>query len=248
MAGRTFAFGDIHGGLSHLERLWAKLPAFDAGDTLVFLGDYVDRGPDSKGVVESVMSLPGRTPAKVVCLLGNHEDAWLRVRKAGWPEFVLPEGNGCWASLRSFAGRPAEGEKPSRADFEALYSGSFFPEEVAAWMSRLPRWHEDEHAIYVHAGLPEAGGRFLHPSQAPSPDLLLWRRSEKFFREYSGKRVVCGHTATRNLPRELSSYTPEDPSDLWFRGDVAALDTKCGKPDGFLTALELPSLLVYDSR
>ena len=50
MAGRTFAIGDIHGDREHLVRLLAALPTLDAGDSLVFLGDYVDRGPDSAGV------------------------------------------------------------------------------------------------------------------------------------------------------------------------------------------------------
>ena len=77
--------------------------------------------------------------------------------------------------------------------------------------------------------------------------VLLWSRSEKFFSEYAGKRVVCGHTATEELP-ELSTYTPEDPTDLWYRGDVVAIDTRCGKEGGFLTALELPALRVYESR
>lgn len=63
-----------------------------------------------------------------------------------------------------------------------------------------------------------------------------------------GKRVICGHTATEDLPVELSTYTPEDPTDLWYRGAVVAIDTRCGKEGGFLTALELPALKVYESR
>ena len=54
MAGRTFAIGDIHGDLEHLEALFGILPALDAGDTIVFIGDFVDRGPDSAGVVRFV--------------------------------------------------------------------------------------------------------------------------------------------------------------------------------------------------
>ena len=79
MSARTVAIGDIHGDLVHLLALWDALPALDGDDTLVFLGDYVDRGPDSAGVVRWIRDvLPMLTDARVVCLRGNHEDAWVR--------------------------------------------------------------------------------------------------------------------------------------------------------------------------
>lgn len=247
MAGRTIAIGDIHGDLSHLEKLWAKLPPLDADDTLVFLGDYVDRGPDSRGVVEFMRALPLRTPAKLVLLRGNHEDGWIRVAEQGFAEFILPEGNGCWACARSFLGRPAD-SKPEAADLEIMLKASFFPPGVVDWMRAMPWWYEDEHAIYVHAGLPEKDGVFQHPSEVKNRLVLLWLRSKEFFENYRGKRVICGHTATEDLPQGLSQYTPDDPADLWFSQHVVAIDTKCGKRDGFLTALELPALHVYESR
>ncbi len=247
MAGRTLVVGDVHGDLGHLNLLLGRLPALDAGDTLVFLGDYLDRGPDSKGVIERLMALHDELPAKLVFLRGNHEDGWLRAMNGGFPEFLLPQPNGCWACVRSYRGRPLPETTPDKEDLEALFSASFFPEAVSQWLSGLPHFYEDEHAIYVHAGLPHKDGSFLHPSQAEDRMVLLWSRSEKFFSEYAGKRVVCGHTATEELP-ELSTYTPEDPTDLWYRGDVVAIDTRCGKEGGFLTALELPALRVYESR
>ena len=73
--GRTFAIGDIHGEATHLERLLERLPPLHADDTLVFLGDYMDRGPESARVFDIVWALPQKVPAKVVTLLGNHEEA-----------------------------------------------------------------------------------------------------------------------------------------------------------------------------
>ncbi len=98
--GRTIAIGDIHGDLAALEKLFSRLPQLDGDDTLVFVGDYVDRGPSSAEVIQFVRDLERRGPAKVVALRGNHEDAWLRVIERGWPEFVLPPGNGCLAAMR----------------------------------------------------------------------------------------------------------------------------------------------------
>lgn len=249
MAGRTFAIGDIHGELGHLHALIKKLPALDADDTLVFLGDYVDRGPDSAKVVAEVRTLSEKLRAKVVCLRGNHEDSWLRVIDTGWDEFVFPPRNGCLATMRSFVGGapPREAEMPAAEEAEALFGGSFFPEEVVAWMRALPYFYEDQHAIYVHAGLPVGPDGYLHPSQVPDPLVLLWLRTSSFFTDYRGKPVVVGHTVTGDLPQELSHHTPDDPTDLFAGEAVFGIDTGCGN-GGFLSALELPTRSVYESR
>jgi serine/threonine protein phosphatase 1 len=249
MAGRTFAIGDIHGEIDQLLTLLHKLPALDSQDTIVFLGDYLDRGPASAEVVAGLRGLSEKLHAQVVCLRGNHEDAWLRVLDRGWDEFVFPPRNGCLATLRSYTGGtpPGEAEMPAQHEAEALFSGSFFPADVVAWLQALPYYHEDQHAIYVHAGLPEGPSGFLHPSQVPDPIVLLWLRTRSFFTDYRGKPVVVGHTVTEDLPQELSQYTPEDPSDLFAGEAVFGLDTGCGS-GGFLTALELPARRVYESR
>ena len=116
MANRTFAFGDIHGDLEALKRILLRLPKLDEKDTIVFVGDYLDRGPQSAQVIEYIRNqLPKATQAKVVPLRGNHEDGWLRVATGGWPEFVIPAQNGCLATLRSFTGSLYfEGDLPTK--------------------------------------------------------------------------------------------------------------------------------------
>jgi serine/threonine protein phosphatase 1 len=250
MARRTFAIGDIHGDTAQLFKLLSFFPKLTAEDTLVFMGDYVDRGPESAQAVEFIRQLPHETPATVVALRGNHEDAWLRViDHGGWDEFVLPPGNGCLAAYRSFVGGPIpdEDECPKPEEQPLLQTGGFFPPDVVEWFRALPYWYEDEHAIYVHAGLPRGPSGFLHPSEVVDPLYMLWCRDEDFFRNYGGKLVVFGHTRTEYLPPELSGYTPEDPTDLWAGEHVVGIDTGAGN-DGFLTALELPALNVYESR
>ena len=255
MAHRTFVFGDLHGDLAALRRALARMPRPDADDRLVFLGDYLDRGPDSRGVVAFVREvLPRHTEAQIVTLRGNHEDSWLRVVDGEWPDFVLPPGNGCLQCYQSYTGQAVSlvGAEPSDEVLAAMLRADFFPADVVAWMRALPCWFEDEHAIYVHAGLPEDGrGGYVHPRDAVAvPKLrraLLWLRDERFFRDYRGKTVVVGHTVTKTLPPELSDFTPEDPTDLWAGPAVFGLDTGAGKR-GFLTVLELPSGRVYESR
>lgn len=251
MAGHTYAIGDIHGELGHLMTLMSRLPRLDADDTLVFLGDYIDRGPNSREVVSYLRRLPRMVRAKVVTLRGNHEDAWLHVRKERWPTFVRPPAHGCYAAYCSFKCRP-QPETGACATMEEQHefeSGLFFPPEIVEWMEGLPYWYEDEHALYVHAGLPKApDGTFAHPRDLPHPPTaVLWLRDQDFFRNYRGKRVVFGHTRTEFLPAELSGYTPDDPKDLWSYENVVGIDTACGN-GGFLTAVQLPELLVYESR
>jgi serine/threonine protein phosphatase 1 len=250
MTTRTFAIGDIHGDLEQLLGLLNRIGPLGRTDKLVFLGDYVDRGPKSREVIEFVRFELPRTGAKVVCLRGNHEDAWLRVIDEGWDGFVLPPGNGCLAALRSFTGGPQPDltDQPTTdLEWEQLLTGSFYPDEIVDWMRSLPLWHEDDDAIYVHAGLPKANGRFLHPSEVENPAVMLWTRTMEFFKEYRGKTAIVGHTVTSLLPPELSCFNPENPENLWAGEQVIAIDTGCGK-GGFLTAIELPELFVWESR
>lgn len=249
VAGRTFAVGDIHGDLAALRLLFERLPELTADDTVVFLGDYIDRGPDSAGVVAWVREFQATSPARVIALRGNHEDAWIQVVDEGWPEFIFPRGNGCLESLRSFTGRPAptEDDVPTTAELEEMFAAKFLPPDVIAWMRELPFFYEDNHAIYVHAGIKRVGDGFPHPSEVEPQKALLWLRDRDFFENYRGKLVVFGHTTTRTLPNELSTHTPDDPTDLWAGPACIGLDTACGK-GGFLTAFELPANRVYETR
>lgn len=249
MAGRTFAIGDIHGDFSALERLLGGLPPLDTQDTLVFVGDYLDRGTQSAEVITALRQLPNRTPAKVVFLRGNHEDAWLRVIERGWPEFILPPGNGCLATLRSFQGKPPpqDDEGIATDEFEALFKGTFFPPDVVQWLNDLLLYYEDEYAIYVHAGLNKGPDGYEHPASTEKKMALMWCRDKDFVRDYRGKLVIFGHTPTKCLPQELSDYTPEDKEDVWVGPSVIGIDTRCGK-GGFLSCVELPSGQVYESK
>ncbi len=250
MAHRSFAIGDLHGDIGALRTLLSRLPSLDATDTIVFLGDYVDRGPDSAGVLDHLrFVLPSQTPARIVCLRGNHEDAWLQVlRQQGWAGFTQPRSNGCYQCAESFLRRwPV---LPGPDDMESMiHSGGFFPCWAAHWFASLPFWYEDDHAIYVHAGLPKVDERWQHPSDVEDRSKLVWERDHTFFTEYVGKKVVVGHTVTKTLPQDLSRYTVDDKEDLfWAGGSAYLVDTGAGKPGGFLTALELPRRQVYESR
>lgn len=252
MSGRTIAIGDIHGDLAALDRLLARLPELDAQDTLVFIGDYVDRGPDSKGVVERVREVQRRWRAKVVCLRGNHEDKWIHCYEKADPSFMLPAGNGCTRTYRSYAGGPplAPDESLDTSEYPRFFDvKSWMPADVLYWLEDLALWYEDDHAIYVHAGLDGEGDEWKHPRDGREKN-LLWMREPDFFAQYKGKRVIFGHTLVTELPTDHLGRIAkwfDDPGDVWIRDDLVGIDTGCGK-GGFLSAIELPRGKVYESR
>ena len=78
----TIAVGDIHGNLPALVDVLGQLRReVQRDDTVVFLGDYIDRGPDSKGCIDAILSFRNEIDAEVVTLMGNHEDWFLRTRR-----------------------------------------------------------------------------------------------------------------------------------------------------------------------
>src|SRR5262249_40133775 len=160
-------------------------------------GDYVDRGPDPKGVVEKIRSFSAETAARTVTLRGNHEDKWAQAYERPDLPYLLQVGNGCAQTFRSYTGGAplaAEESLPIPEIQGVIGVSSWMPADLHAWMAQLPLWSEDDHAIYVHAGLEhdEAGG-WKHPrDSAPKP--LLWMRERAFFCGYQGKRLCFGHT------------------------------------------------------
>jgi serine/threonine protein phosphatase 1 len=246
VAGRTFAIGDIHGDLPALDGLLERLPRLDREDTVVFLGDYVDRGPDARGVVARVRGFVAKSSAHVVTLRGNHEDKWIQSAEKPDLPFLLQWGNGCAATYRSFIGGPPLSLDDSLDIPEIkrmLEVSNWLPADVVNWFRTLPLYYEDEHAIYVHAGLERAGAGWKHPKDS-SPKPLLWMRDAPFFNKYRGKRVVFGHTPVGDLPVDRERDAPTD--EVWIERDLIGLDTACGR-GGPLSAVELPSKRVYQA-
>lgn len=170
---RVLAFGDIHGCRRELATLLEQV-APTGDDQLVFLGDYIDRGPDSAGVIDELLQLRERWPRSVF-LRGNHEQMLLDVLAGDNPAtFLFNGGDKTIASYR------ARGAWPP-------------PASHLAFFEQLPAIYATERFIFVHAGLrPDL------PLAEQHPDDLLWIRAEFLDSDYDwGKPIVFGHT-----PRE----------------------------------------------
>jgi serine/threonine protein phosphatase 1 len=191
---KTFVIGDIHGRREQLDALVEMLPRDESEDTLVFLGDLVDRGPDAPGVVERVVSLVEENPERVRCIRGNHEQMLLD---------FLDEGTGLWLTDATGGARtffqytktPLKIE--SIEDFENTRTRmrDSTPPKHLEFFRGLPLFYEDSYAIYVHAGL-----EMDKPPEETEERFLLWARDPRFFKHYTGKPCIFGHTPTIFLP------------------------------------------------
>ncbi len=170
---RIFAIGDIHGCLDKLVRLSQRISPRE-GDTLVFLGDYIDRGPDSAGVIEFLLKLKKSCPAELVFLKGNHEAMLLDYLGGRNQESYLYYGGS--ATVDSYAAR---------------YGSFHLPGKHEEFFRNLKGSYETERYVFVHAGLKPG-----IPISDQSDDEKLWIRWEFVNSEYDwGKRVIFGHTA-----------------------------------------------------
>ncbi len=174
---RIFAVGDIHGCLDQLQELIPLLDIDRDRDTLVLIGDYIDRGSDSKGVLDFIVELK-RELKHVVCLRGNHEEMFLDFMLGGKTGALFLE-NGGRETLSSYGLKPA---------LEGL--AVRLPEAHLQFLQALPLYFETEDFLFIHAGL-----RPGIPLARQDPFDLLWIRQEFYLSDTDfSKVVVFGHT------------------------------------------------------
>jgi len=169
----TYAIGDIHGCNRTFQALLRQISP-GRGDTLVLLGDLIDRGPDSKGVVDTVGHLE-KKGARVVCLRGNHEQMLLDARN-GPAEADRWFNNGGKAALKSFGAKWIE-------DIPNAYMNFF---------EAMPLWYETGGFLCVHGGID-----FSQNDPLDDPRSLLWLRQWYAGINYTwlGDRIILhGHT------------------------------------------------------
>jgi serine/threonine protein phosphatase 1 len=185
MTGRILAIGDVHGCNRRLRQLLDRVEIDPRTDALVFVGDYLDRGPDARGTIDTLLDIEATHP-NTVFLRGNHESMFLNYYSEGRDEALFLY-NGGMSTLDSYGLSLAEARR-----------GSGFPESHLHFLSALPLVHETEQYLFVHAGV-----RPGIPLAEQAPEDLLWIRHE--FIESSedfGRIVVFGHTP---LPEPLIS-------------------------------------------
>ena len=167
---RRYVIGDIHGCAKALRSMIEAIEP-QAGDELVFLGDYIDRGPNSRDVIEQLIELQSR--CRVVCLRGNHEIMLGGVLFSGLdPSLWI--GSGGKATIASYGG-----------DIQKM------PEHHRNFLKSLRRFYETKDTIFVHASYES------HlPMDRQDDSMLYWSHLSWLLPapHISGKRVFVGHT------------------------------------------------------
>jgi len=194
MSGDLYVIGDIHGCLTPLKRLLDHLEPDLHQDRLLFVGDYIDRGPDSRGVVDYILGLQARYPADhIICLKGNHEAMFLDFL-AGIDR-ALFLFNGGLGTLQNYWG-DGWNQQPELA----------LPLDHARFFQDLRPYYETEDYIFVHGGLKPGT-----PLEQQVEEDLLWIRGEFIASaEDFGRRVVFGHTPFKQpliLPNKIGVDT-----------------------------------------
>lgn len=219
MALLTFAIGDIHGCLDKLERLAAACEAHAGGRPAryVFLGDYIDRGPDSRGVVEWLMRRQQAQPAAVVCLRGNHEQMAIMAHADERAMALWLQNSGA-TTQRNYP------ETNGRIE-----------EAHLAWLAGLPFCHDDGLRFFVHAGID-----LSVPLKEQDGEVMLWMR-EPFLSDCDevdpGRFIVHGHTPLRTGLPDLRRHRLNLDTAAVLGGPLtaAAFDDSHAEPLGFLT-------------
>lgn len=240
----TIAIGDVHGNLAALNDILRQIrDEFVGGDTIVFLGDYMDRGPDTKGCVDAILGFRREARAEVVCLLGNHEDWFLRtLQDHGRHSWLL--GMEAFDTIRSYSVDAARTLRQAVSDAGAeLYLGhctlpyeAFFdcvPSEHIGFFEGLRLYYQGPDCVCTHAGLDPRIGCV----QEQRSEALIWGAGA-FPDEYRGRElVVYGHWNNATLNRD-GWPTPT------IVGRTIGVDTIS---HGVLTAVRLPDQRIFQS-
>ncbi|MGE0180236.1 MAG: metallophosphoesterase family protein [Sphingomonas sp.] len=195
---RVYAIGDIHGRSDLLEALLASIEADraqrPAADTLlIFLGDLVDRGPDSRGVVERLMTVRGG-PVPTRFLMGNHEEVFLRAVGGDVKALRFLIRIGGRATIMSYG---IGADEYASLDYEALAGRlrELVPQAHVDFLSSFEEWIEVGDYLFVHAGI-----RPGVDLDAQRPSDLRWIRDDFLdCRDDFGKLVVHGHSITDDV-------------------------------------------------
>jgi serine/threonine protein phosphatase 1 len=213
---KTYAIADLHGRFDLLEKAIELIESDSPdGGRFIVLGDFVDRGLQSKETVQRLITGPSSDKWEWVVLQGNHEDIMLQtVRNPNCLSWWL--GNGGGSTLQSYGYKTGDKVRyPLKLDDNHI-----------AWMTHLPIFFEDDKRIFVHAGVPH--DKLVQDVNKYTLQWMLNRGDIKGLNadlyddlpNISGKHVVHGHHQSESHPLLLPHRTNLD-SFAWYSGKLA---------------------------
>jgi serine/threonine protein phosphatase 1 len=220
---RTYAVADLHGRYDLLTAAIERISDHSRGKTakILTLGDYIDRGPDSRQVMERLVAWSSST-LPLVALKGNHEAMmWQCCRNLSETDWWLKNGGD--RTLVSYARH------------DRLHLGAV-PLEHLDWIAGLPSISVDQYRIYVHAGVDP-----VLALEQQTEQILLWKRYPEGFKKGHGTRhVVHGHDAREDGPILTKGRTNLDTM-AWKTGQLTVGVFDDGIPGGPVEILQVKS-------
>ena len=241
-----FAIGDIHGNVRALDDLLSRiLPELSPQDTLVFLGDCIDRGPNVRECVDRIVESQDSAPFTVVTLLGNHED-WMLKSYRDHTAHSWIVGMESFETIDSYSAKASDvlRREIERCGINMILGKSKLPYDVffdsvptrhLKFFENLQRYHRANRVLCVHGGLDMD----VEELEAQHPDSFLWG-GDSFPGSYSGEDyVVYGHHSNAILDSERWPH-PNLKENRAYGIDTIS--------HGVLTAMRFPGGDVFQSR
>lgn len=225
---RVLAVGDIHGMYEKLIKLMEKIRFDPEDDLLVFLGDFVDRGPDSVRCLQYVYDLQHAYPDTVICLLGNHEvmmSSYLIQKRLNY-NTVIADYADSWLENGGFE---------TLKQLDELETG--IKNELLQWVENLPVKYQYQEFFFCHAGVdPNV------PLSVQNEFDMLWRR-QQWWEQYKGvETIVVGHTPVQRMMKQARYAKP-----LFMPNNVIMCDTGAYMNGGKLSCVDVLSKKVWQA-
>ena len=225
---RVLAVGDIHGMYEKLIKLMEKIRFDQEDDLLVFLGDFVDRGPDSVRCLQYVYDLQHAYPDTVICLLGNHEvmmSSYLIQKRLNY-NTVIADYADSWLENGGFE---------TLKQLDELETG--IKNELLQWVENLPVKYQYQDFFFCHAGVdPNV------PLSVQNEFDMLWRR-QQWWEQYKGvETIVVGHTPVQRVMKQARYAKP-----LFMPNNVIMCDTGAYMNGGKLSCVDVLSKKVWQA-
>ncbi len=244
----TYVVGDIHGENELLRDLLGKIEQnFRPHDYLVFLGDYIDRGEDSKGVVDSILEFQTRYPKQIICLKGNHEQWFLEAyndyRCTSWllgMEGLSTVNSYSTKALDTIKNFLLEQKQKILTEKLVIPYEEFFssiPPQHMNFFLNLKMFYENDEIICVHAGFDLEGPALEYQTEND----ILWASPCRMMREWKGRKtLVVGHEKTEDIDSQMQGIPI-------LQSNFVALDTGAEK-NGVLSSVRFPDRKVFQVR
>ncbi len=221
---RVLAIGDVHGMYEKLIKLMDKIRFNPDEDLLIFLGDYIDRGPDPGRCLQYIFALQQQYPDVVVCLMGNHEVMMSSyfMQKRGSYNNLIVDYAGSWLD---------NGGLETLKQLDEMDADT--KEELLQWVMNLPVKYQYQDYFFCHAGVdPDV------PLAVQNEFDMLWRR-QQWWEQYKGEEtLVVGHTPVQKVMK-LTGKERRTPKPLFLTNHVIMCDTGAYMSGGKLSCVDV---------